>query len=136
MSSLPELMHDGMESVMLFRRVVPNEVLSGLHDVFMKHGILLICNFFEYSPQQRNVVVGDDDGKLGPIQDVLPGEVVVVGNHDGNTAVEHGVTQSRRVNFEAFGLQTELAGHQALRVWIWHSPLVDVNLVVLAPHSH
>lgn len=114
MPSLPELIHHRVESVVLFRRSVPYEVLPRLQHVLVKLRIMLRRHRFKNILQLGNVQGRHHKGKFCPVQDVLEGKVIIVCDHHRNTPLVHGVPKTRCIDFKTFHVKAELAGQQTL----------------------
>jgi hypothetical protein len=49
----------------------------------------------------------------------------MVGNHDRNATIEHGIPETGGVHLEALGVEAKLAREHALGVREWDLPSVD-----------
>lgn len=106
---LPELIHDSVEGVVLLGRSMPLEVLTGFQHLAMKLSVLLRRHLFQRLLQLRDIQRGHHDGKLAPVQDVLEGQVVVVGNDHGHTTVVHRIAKASGVHLVSFRVKAEFA---------------------------
>lgn len=109
MPPLPELVHDSVKYVVLLWRSMPLEVLAGFQHLAMELSVLLRCHLFQSLLQLRDIQRGYHDGKLSPVQDVLEGQVVMVGNDHGHTTVVHRIAKTSGVHLVTFRVKAEFA---------------------------
>lgn len=112
---------------------MPLEVFSHLHHVALHLGVLQGLDLLQYLLEVRDVEIRDHHGELFPIEHIVVRQIMVRRYDDWHASVVHGISQPRRIHFEPFHMQAELAAQQSFGIGSVDALRVHSDLGVVIP---